>query len=217
MPQSRISARYALTEKEFECVRMFAGFGFRSRPESWKRTFGERDPESGKVYSTKDIQKRADSFFVQSHIVAYIDELRGTSSDHARQVLEDQVLFGATEALRRQAAETVLSNQDKLGIQDAAEKFWEVTAAIGAEVVVPIPGRGEVVAPVSGMFPQFKDALPPPDVIVKTMKSLDQYLWVALGPNVPGARKRDPHNWTFLDGLREYEQKRAEEAAAPRA
>jgi hypothetical protein len=191
----KVSARHALTDEEFRCCKIFAGFGFKNATEAFRRVYGD----------TNKTGQSAKNFFEREHIITFLEELKGTGPDAARAVLEDQARLGDTAAIRRQAAEMILDNQDKLGIQDAAERFWEIQAAIGAEVVVPIPGGGEVTAPVRDFFPKFDFPLPPPDVLYKTICSLDQYLWVALGVALHQKRHNQMRAWKFGMGMKEYE------------
>jgi len=51
-----------------------------------------------------------------------------------------------------------------------------VMCAIGTEVVVDVPGGGQVIMPMKALFPQYAEALPPDDVVKKTIKTLQQFL-----------------------------------------
>jgi hypothetical protein len=210
----KVSARHALTDEEFRVCKIFAGFGFKNAAEAHCRVYApEWNRKTANDAEKKKLAHTVKYFFEREHIISFLEELKGTGPDAARAVLEDQARLGDTAAIRRQAAEMILDNQDKLGIQDATEKFWEIQAAIGAEVVVPLPGGGEVSAPVRDFFPKFDFPLPPPDVLYKTIQSLDQYLWVALGQRLHQKRHNQMRAWKFGMGMKEFEAGDGTEAA----
>jgi hypothetical protein len=76
----------------------------------------------------------------------------------------------------RQAANAILEQEDKLGARDAYEHWAQIMCAIGTEVVLEVPGKGEVVVPLKALFPQFAEALPPDEVVRKTIKTLEEFL-----------------------------------------
>lgn len=210
---ARVSVRYALTDREFTFCRVYAAFGEKNAAEAYRRShcvqqgedYFEKD-DSGKPcgpkLNPKAVSKQASLLLGRDHIVAFIEELRNPTGDHARDALSDQVLFADDDGQRLKAAQRVLDDEDKLGFRDAADAWAERMCAIGAEVVVPIPGGGEVAFHAREMFPRFAEALPPRDVIVKTMKSLDAYLWLENGR--AKEEDRDPADWRFLDGFNEF-------------
>jgi hypothetical protein len=211
-----ISARHALTEAEFRFVQVYAAFGERDAAEAYRRAFcvkvgecyyekdGKGEPIEGKLVEPKEASKRAKALLDKPYIADTLAGLKIPAGDQARETLGEQVLFG-TDQTRLKAAERILAEEDKLGFRDAADQWAEHMCRIGTEVVVPLPGGAEVVVPLASMFPQFSEALPTPDALAKTMQSLDQYLWVQNG-RAKGEAQRDPHDWKFLDGFREYEQ-----------
>jgi hypothetical protein len=209
----RISVRHALTEREFDFCRIYAAFGEKNAAEAYRRShcvqqgedYFEKDADgkpAGKALDAKAVSKQASLLLGRDHIKLFMEELRNPTGDHAREALSDQVLFAGDENQRLKAAQRVLDDEDKLGFRDAADAWAERMCAIGAEVVVPVPGGGETVFHAKEMFPRYAEALPPADVLVKTMKSLDQYLWLQLGR--AKEQERDPAEWKFLDGWREF-------------
>jgi hypothetical protein len=220
---ARISVRHALTEKEFDFCRIYAAFGEKNASEAYRRShcvqvgemWYEKDSkgepigvwnDEGKLGSghldAKAVSKQATLLLKRDHIASFMEEIRNPTGDHARGALSDQVLFAGDDGQRLKAAQRVLDDEDKLGFRDAADAWAERMCAIGAEIVVPVPGGGEVVFHGKEMFPRYAEALPPRDVLVKTMKSLDAYLWLENGRAKD--EERDPADWKFLDGFNEF-------------
>jgi hypothetical protein len=213
----KISPRHALTDAEFAFIRIYAAFGKKNAPEAWRRAFcvlgadgefylkGPNGEPTGDPLSSKTQGARANTLLGQDYIQGFLDELERGVGDQARDALAEEVAFGSEQA-RLKAVQRVLDDEDKLGFRNAVDAYFERACAIGAEVVVPLPGPGAVVMDLRQMFPTFAEALPPPDVLVKTMKSLDQYLWVQMG-RMKGedvVETRDPRKWKFLDGFNEF-------------
>jgi hypothetical protein len=138
---------------------MYLAFGSKNATEAYARSFlvidggqafrpDERGKRSGVPVSRRNIGKEASSLLKKDHIKRYIGELESPTSEAARDTLADHVRFGEPqEALR--AANRILDDEDKLGFRDAAEKWAEIMCEVGAEVVVPLPGkvRGSVYCP----------------------------------------------------------------------
>lgn len=210
---AHVSVRHALTTAEFDFCRVFCAFGETNAAEAYRRShcvqqgasYYEKDDDGkpvGSALSPKQASKQASLLLGREHIKAFLEELRNPTGDHARETLADQVLFSEDEGQRLKAAQRILDDEDKLGFRDASDAWAERMSAIGVEVVVPAPGGGEVSFPLREMFPRYSAALPPPDVLVKTMKSLDQYLWLCLGRE--SGEERDPANWRFLAGYEDF-------------
>jgi hypothetical protein len=183
----RISKRHALSNDELLFVRIYSAFGEQDAAEAYRRAFLTQNDDGDWFEQTKkgeirldkpvDAKKahtRAAALLAKPHILAYIEELKAGAGDAARQVMADAVLF-TDDATALKAAEKVLADEDKLGFRDAAEKWAEIMCAIGTEVVVPVPGGGEIVFPLGELFPSYREAKPPRDVIEKTIRSLEQY------------------------------------------
>jgi hypothetical protein len=219
MHQQQVDVRHALTEREFDFCRIYAAFGEKNAAEAYRRSYcvqvGEDWVEKDsagkavvdaqgnhKALDSKEVSKRASAILKLDHIAKFMEKLRDGTGEHARAALADQVLFASDENQRLKAAQRVLDDEDKLGFRDAADAWAERMCAIGAEVVVPVPGGGEVAFHAREMFPRYAEALPPVDVLVKTMKSLDQYAWLELGR--AKGEERDPADWKFLDGWNEF-------------
>jgi hypothetical protein len=190
----KISHRHACSDEELAFCKQIAGglpaataFGRvflkerrkgnrveRYEPEDYEHL--KRNPQADvTAVPAKEVSRRANLMLAQEHVKGYLAELTGSDpGDRAREVLTEQALFGDDTAARR-AAEKILEGEDKMGMRDAYEQWAMVMCAIGAEVVVPIPGGGEAVADLREMFPRYSEALPPVDVIDKTIRSLEDY------------------------------------------
>jgi hypothetical protein len=198
----KVSAKYALTPEELDfCLKFKAGLPAAT---AYRRAFyadlKDGDPE---LPDSKARSARSQTLLREDYIQRYLAEIEGvTAGDSARAMLADAAQFEGD----RVAAQKILEQEDKLFLQDAYERWVEIMCAIGTEVVVPIPGGGEAVVPMREMFPRYAEALPPPAVIEKTMKTLDQYLWKVEHPK---PEEYDPKQWSFLDGLnRKYPAKK---------
>jgi len=198
-----ISPKHALTTQEREFCKKYVAFGKRNAPEAYRRSFLTDEEGNVTRVAPKEVSRRVKVLLKHDYITAYIDEIDRPPSDHAREVLAEQVLFGE-DATARRAAEQILQQEDKLGFRDATEKWAEILCAIGAEVVVPLEDGSEVTAPLKAMFPKYKDALPPEDALRKTIQSLDQYLWVEQQrkKHSDSGESPDPRSWEFLKGYR---------------
>jgi hypothetical protein len=183
----RISRRHALNDKELAFVRIYSAFGGQNAAEAYRRSHLAEDedgnwyehdkrgePRLDRPVDAKAASKRAAALLAQDHISGYLEEMKLGAGDHARQQLADAVLFtDDTTALK--AAEKVLADEDKLGFRDAVQKWAEVMVAIGTEVVVPLPDGREAVVPLGSLFPQYATAMPPVDVIEKTIRTLQAF------------------------------------------
>jgi hypothetical protein len=178
-----VSSRHALSDQEFDfCKRHLAGLpaatAYRRaflKETGTGATFASLDANGngvGPELDSKEVSRRASTLLKQDYIKAYLAEIANPAGDHARGVLLEKALFEGD----RMAAQTILDQEDKLGARDAYEHWATVMCAIGTEVVVDLPGGGEAVVPLKGLFPQFADALPPPDVVRKTIATLEAYL-----------------------------------------
>lgn len=178
-----VSARHALTDLEFEfCKRHLAGLPAAT---AYRRTF-LAEAADGKTYASvdatgagvgkpihsKEVSRRASILLAQEHVQAYLGEITSPAGDRARGVLLEKAMFDGD----RMAAQAVLEDEDKAGARDAVEHWAHIMCAIGTEVVIDVPGRGEIALPMKALFPQFADALPPPGVVRKTIATLEAFL-----------------------------------------
>jgi hypothetical protein len=146
----------------------------RFEPEDYVQLMRDPKAEVSPVDS-KEVARRAKLLMSQEHIKGFYEELIEVNpGDRAREVLAEQALLG-DESAARSAAKQILEDEDKLGQRSSFELWAEIMCAIGAEVVVPLPGGGEAVTDMREMFPRYKEAMPPKDVIDKTIRSLEQY------------------------------------------
>lgn len=178
---SSISARHALTDQEMEFCKIYAGFGYTSHTDAYRRSFfPPRKNNDGYLQahpdlpSPKEANRLAKLLLDKPHIQAFLEELKAPAGDRARDVLTEQAHFGSDQ-IARQAAVKILEDEDRLGFRDAVEQWTTLMCAIGTEVVVPLPGGGEVAFPLREMFPRFEDPLPPADALLKTEKALAAY------------------------------------------
>lgn len=196
---SEIRAHHALTEQEAIFCKVYVAFGSKNQAEAYRRGFLVRtrqdrkgkqrwiyverpdrasyshdDLKDLKEINSKEVSRRAQLLLEQEHIQQGIKEIKGDAGDTARQVLEEQAKFGDGRDARA-AAEKILDLEDKMGFRDASERWAEIMCAIGTEVVVPLPGGGEVSFPLREMFPRYEEALPPAEVLQKTEKCLHDY------------------------------------------
>jgi hypothetical protein len=145
-----ISAKHALSREELNyCKRRAAGL---ANATSYRRAFlreykgqtyeREDDPKNKDnppmPLPSKEVSRRAGQLAKQDHIVAYLAELEEGPSERARSVLEEQALW-AEDSPAMRAAQTILQEEDKLGIRDAVDQFWAITVKAGADIVVPLP------------------------------------------------------------------------------
>jgi len=185
----RISNRHALLDNELVFVRIYVAFGQENAPEAYRRAYLAYDNDSEQWYpkaangnpeltkppiDPRACYRKAKTLLDQAHVQAYIAELQESAGDLARQQLADTMLF-TDDSLSMKAAERVLDDEDKLGFRDAVEQWAEIMCAVGAEVVVPVPGGGETVFALRELFPSYKDAAPPIAVIQKTIESLNDF------------------------------------------
>ena len=193
-----IPKKYACSDEEKKFVHShLAGLNM---TEAWRRAFpddiDEWEGKKGKKMLNKEMSRRARYLLDQDYIQGYIAELEGSApGDLARATLTELASLKGD----RQAAEKILEQEDKLNFQTGQERWAEIMCAIGTEVVVPLPGGGEVVFPLGSIFPQFADSQPPPDAVEKTIKSLDQFLWADQHPDRDNINLQD---WTYGDGLK---------------
>lgn len=179
-----ISTRWALTQQELDFCRIYAGFGYTNATEAYRRAFFPdiRDPDTQqwredpakKGITAKAMQGRAAQLVGQTYVKKFLEELQVSGSDRAREILLEQAQFG-DPATQNRAARDILAQEDKLGFRDAVEQYANIMCAIGAEVVVPVPGGGEIVIPFKEMFPRYREAMPPVEVLEKTERSLREY------------------------------------------
>ncbi|MHC4371178.1 MAG: hypothetical protein ACYSW8_26500 [Planctomycetota bacterium] len=149
-----ISAKHALNGDEVRFCQMYLAIG-ENGTEAYRRTFliyesdvkqwfdlDAKGQRTGGPIKAREIGKRASALLRKDYIQRYLDELRQSTGDAARSALAEHVRFGEpTEALR--AASRILDDEDKLGFRDAVEEWAEIMCDVGAEVVVPLPGRVE--------------------------------------------------------------------------
>lgn len=178
---NQISVRHALDPDELEFCRIYAAFGYQNHTEAYRRAFFPKiRDETGKrvehpeMPTAKNVNAAARRLLDTAHIQAYLEELRTSTGEIARDVLRDHAQFGDDQASAR-AAIKILEQEDKLGARDATLQWAELMCAIGTEVVVPLPGGSEVSVPFSTMLPQYADAMPPADVLTKTIRALEAY------------------------------------------
>ena len=208
---SLVSAKYALAASERKFI--LAHLGGLNATEAYRRAFKEDLADKATAKSkkaagaswdagvtpvtpipNKEISRLAKNLLEQDHIQGFVKELEGEGGDHARRLLIEQAALKGDV----RAGLAILDQEDKLGFRDAQELWAEVMCSIGCEVVVPLPGGGEVAFVLKEMFPKFAEALPPNDVLVKTMQSLDQYMWVQ---NHPDRENADVKDWKYGDGV----------------
>jgi hypothetical protein len=213
MANRKISARHALEPEEKRFCTVYAAFGEKDAAEAYRRAWpdevwefnsdrGRYDKTKSKL-TAKEVSARASRLLALDYIQDFLKELRGAAGDHAREAIQEATVLG-DERQRLVAAEKVLNLENELGFQDDTERFWEISAAIGDEVVVPVPGGGEVIVPIREMFPRFDAVLPPADVLGQTIQSLDQFLWARLGVEKGENEARDPRKWRYGDGYAEW-------------
>jgi hypothetical protein len=184
MSSPKISARHALTDQEFDFCRKHLG-GLKPAT-AYRRaflveakdgmTYASLDAQGngvGEAIPSKEVSRRANILLEQDHITAFLTSMDKTAGEHARSVLLEQALFEGD----RGSAVKILEDEDKMGARDDYEYWAMVMCAIGAEVVITIDeSTGEIVVPMKALFPQYTEALPPDDVVRKTIQTLEAYL-----------------------------------------
>lgn len=191
-----LSKRHACTEEELEfCHAYVAGLKATESYRRFMRAEIEKwEGKHNKAMPNKEMARRAYYLLSQDHIKGYLKELEGQApGDLARATLTEL----ASLKQDRAAAEKILEQEEKIGFKTGQERWAAIMCAIGTEVVVPLPGGGEIAFPLGSMFPQFQDASPPAEAVEKTIKSLDQWLWVK---NHPDPENMDVQKWRHGDG-----------------
>jgi hypothetical protein len=181
-----ISRRYALLPEEIDFVKRWVAFGETNSADAYRRSHlkqGRRgewhevtaDGTLAEIIPARECSRRGKHLLNQEHVKDFISEVKGNTGDHARQLLGDTTLFGSEQQAFR-AATKVIDDEDKLAFGDAVERHAEVLCAIGTEVVVDLPGGGEVCVSLGELLPQWKEAVPPVDAIQKTIRTLEQWV-----------------------------------------
>lgn len=154
----RISARHALTEREARFVQIWLGFDRKNAAEAYRRAFCVRRKDGEWVEPavdgmshlelmdldpvvSKEASRRAAVLLDQDHVKRYAEEASRPAGDTARGVLTEQALFSDDEGARRRAAEEILKQEDRLGLQDDFERWCEIGRECGFEIEVPLPDR----------------------------------------------------------------------------
>lgn len=150
-----IAVRNVIEPEELRFCQIYLAFGERDASEAYRRAFCRRNSRGHWVEvgrntdltrdEINDLEpmdvglaaKRSSGLLKQRHIQEALAEIKKSPSEHARQTLANQILFG-TEREKAKALELVLKEEDKLGLRDAAELWAEVMCEIGAEVIVPL-------------------------------------------------------------------------------
>lgn len=150
-----IAVRNVIEPEELRFCQIYLAFGERDASEAYRRAFCRRNKQGHWVEVGRNIEltkeeindlepmdvgtaaKRSSYLLKQRHIQEALAEIKKSPSEHARQTLANQILFG-TEREKAKALELVLKEEDKLGLRDAAELWAEVMCEIGAEVIFPL-------------------------------------------------------------------------------
>ena len=176
-----LNPRHALSQREIMFCRIYVAQGNAKGGDAYALSFYPEAYKEGEWHvhpklPTKDrLTKLSSGLLGRRPVAEYVDFLSNTDAGSAaRDVLHESALVGDGADAQRAAAR-ILDMEDKLGARDATERYAEMMCAIGAEVVVPIPGGGEAVMPFKEMFPQYSEALPPADVLDKTIRALEGY------------------------------------------
>jgi hypothetical protein len=154
-------------EREF-CIQIALR---RTQAEAYRRAYGI---EEGDI-TAKAASAAAQKLLKDDVIKGYIEELGGSASDMARSSYIDQLLIdGKNPSNLLGAAKQILEDESLQKKASDMDAFWERAAACGAEVVADVGGK-EVVIPLRELMPQYKDAVPPPEVLKKTARSLQEW------------------------------------------
>lgn len=196
--ERKLAIRSVIDPDELRFCQVYLAFGETDPTEAYRRAFRRKNHKGEWIDIPRDAQltpeelraapllksetakERAKALFRHRHIIDTLNELKGTPSDHARQTLVDNILFGSPTE-KKDAVKQILADEDKLGFKDASEKWAEIMCAAGAEVVVPLgvvqrsvicAHCGEqsnvevdltVEVPLLGLFPSNASKLPPSD------------------------------------------------------
>lgn len=151
----KVSIRGVVEPEELRFCQVYLAFGKRDAAEAYRRAYLRKngrgdwvDVPRGSglpmeeinempVLNPKLVGKRAAALLRQQHIQEVLFELEQSPSEHARQTLADQILFGS-EREKSKALERIIAEEDKLGFRDASEVWADIMCSIGAEVVVPL-------------------------------------------------------------------------------
>lgn len=153
--ERRISIRGVIEPAELRFCQVFLAFGKKDMAEAYRRAFlrknsrgewvdvprdleiSQKEINEAEVMLPHDVSKRAAALMRQAHIQDTLAELQRSPSEHARQTLVDNILFGSAKE-KKDAVDQIIKDEDKLGLRDASEKWAEVMCEAGAEVVVPL-------------------------------------------------------------------------------
>lgn len=188
---AKISVRHALLPEELDFCRRHVALNEQNPKEAYRRSFlvrgsgtivgpasehgwCDKDSEGGPLgepLTAGEINKRVKKLLAQAHVQSYIEELKRSGGELARQNLLDTVLFGDPNAQAR-ARDTILQEEDKLGFRDAVAQWATIMCAIGTEVRIPLPDGTEAAVPLARLMPEEIDFRAPEAVRKKTAASL---------------------------------------------
>lgn len=170
----KISARLVLTaeEKKF-CLGVAVGM---SQAEAFRRAFEDVDDLDVDLADAQAVAKAASTLAKQVYIKQAIEEYTGDAGEMARQTFIDQIVTGTDKNASAVlgAARAIIEDESLQAAKSHYERFLYVASACGAVVRTKV-GEEDVTVPLREIFPKFKEAQPPPEVLAKTAKSLAEW------------------------------------------
>ena len=167
-------------------------------PEVWNEDEGVWEDNPNLPSPRKKLHNAASALTLKPHIVAELERLDKTTQELAQDAIEDALKFGDAGEKAR-AADQAFKQMERMGRAEAAEIWAETLCAVGTDVVVDLEDGRSVRFPLKEMFPRYEDAMPSSDAIRKTMKTLDQMLY--LQNNRSHVEMESYDDWNFMDGF----------------
>lgn len=121
-------------------------------------------------------RRKSDRLLKREEIQDAIAEMKNSAPDMARSALVEGIVFGKDNT-RLRSVSRILDDEDKIREKDAVVRFLEIACACGADVEYD---DGTSI-PMREFFPRFMNSMPPPDVIRKTIASLEEYVEMVEG------------------------------------
>lgn len=132
-----LSVRSLLTPQQLKFCQLYVTSEGRNATPLYRQVFAAE----AKKQTTQQQYDAVAMLLADESIQAYIKELQLPTKDVARLVLAEQIHTEMNPDVARRAAQQILNDDDSEQFRDSVERFWAVTAEVGAEIEIPLPGR----------------------------------------------------------------------------
>ena len=136
-PKRLISVRSLLSQKQLRFCQLYVASEGRVPTQLYRRVFAEETQGKTSSHAYQMMQR----LLHEDSVRAYIEELQLPTKEVARLVLAEQIHTETDPDIARRAAQQILNDDDTEQFRDSVERFWALTAEVGAEIEVPLPGR----------------------------------------------------------------------------